>query len=154
MPPESTETAYMALIPIGILARRTGCNIETIRFYEKIGVLPKPRRTESGRRVYGQELVQRLTFVRRTRELGFTLEEVRALLKLADAQDVPCSEVKDMAILHRNDIKTKIADLRRMQKGLDTLIAQCQAGDQSGCPLIETLFSQTEPVTSSHYVHA
>ncbi|WP_234729553.1 MerR family transcriptional regulator [Acidocella facilis] len=134
------------LIPIGVLARRTRCNIETIRFYEKIGVLPPPRRTESGRRVYGQYLVQRLTFVRRTRELGFTLEDVRALLKLADARDVPCSEVKHMAIVHRDDIKAKIADLQTMQKVLDTLIGQCQAGDQPGCPLIETLFRQTKPV--------
>jgi MerR family mercuric resistance operon transcriptional regulator len=145
MRPEITEIADTALIPIGILASLTGCNIETIRFYEKIGVLPKPRRTQSGRRVYGQDLVQRLTFIRRTRELGFTLDEVRALLRLADARDDHCSEVKDKAILHREDVKTKIADLRRMQKVLDTLIAQCQAGDQSGCPLIETLFRQTKP---------
>lgn len=82
MRPEITGTADTALIPIGSLASRTGCNIETIRFYEKIGVLPKPRRTESGRRVYGQDLVQRLTFIRRTRELGFTLDEVRALLRV------------------------------------------------------------------------
>ncbi|MBU6420119.1 MAG: MerR family DNA-binding protein, partial [Proteobacteria bacterium] len=79
------------------------------------------------------------------RELGFNLDEVRALLGLADARDVPCSEVKDMAIEHREDIKTKIADLRRMQKVLDTLITQCQAGDQPGCPLIETLFRHTNP---------
>ena len=143
---EITETADTALFPIGILARQTGCNIETIRFYEKIGVLPKPRRTESGRRVYGQDLVQRLTFIRRTRELGFTLDEVRALMRLADARDVPCSEAKDMAIAHRDDITAKIADLRRMQKVLGTLIAQCQAGDQPGCPLIETLFRQADPV--------
>lgn len=131
-------------ITIGVLARRTGCNIETVRFYEKIGVLPKPRRTESGRRVYGEHLVRRLTFIRRARELGFTLDEVRALLRLADARDVPCSEVKDMAIEHREDIQARIADLRRMQKVLDTLIAQCQADDQPGCPLIETLFSHTD----------
>ncbi len=140
---EVIETAS-PLIPIGGLARRTHCNIETIRFYEKIGVLPKPQRTESGRRVYAQDLVQRLTFIRRTRELGFTLDEVRALLKLADARDIPCSDVKDLAIVHLDDIKAKINDLLRMQKVLDTLIAQCQAGDQPGCPLIETLFRQTE----------
>lgn len=134
-------------ITIGVLARRTGCNVETIRFYEKIGVLPKPRRTESGRRIYGEDLVRRMTFIRRARELGFTLDEIRALLRLADARHVPCSEVKDMAIGHRADIQAKVADLRRMQSVLDTLIAQCQAGDQSGCPLIETLFSHTAGVT-------
>jgi MerR family mercuric resistance operon transcriptional regulator len=133
------------LISIGVLARRTGCHIETIRFYEKIGILPKPRRTESGRRVYGPDQVRRLSFIRRTRELGFTLDEVRALLRLANARDVPCSEVKGMAIAHRADIKAKIADLRKLQKVLDALITECEAGDQSSCPLIETLFSRTEP---------
>ncbi|MBU6355761.1 MAG: helix-turn-helix domain-containing protein [Rhodospirillales bacterium] len=132
-------------ITIGVLAQRTGCNIETIRFYEKIGVLPKARRTEGGRRIYGEDFVRRLTFIRRARELGFTLDEVRALLRLADARDVPCSEVKDMAIGHRADIQAKVADLRRMKKVLDTLIAQCQAGDQPGCPLIETLFGHIDP---------
>ena len=127
------------LIPIGALAARTRCNIETIRFYEKIGVLPKPARTEGGHRAYGSAHVERLTFVRRARELGFTLDEVRALLRLADARDVPCAEVKDVAVAHLAEVKTKIADLHAMQKALTALIAQCNAGDQSGCPLIETL---------------
>lgn len=144
MRPQASARADTSLISIGVLSRRTGCHIETIRFYEKIGILPKPRRTESGRRVYGPELVRRLSFIRRTRELGFTLDEVRALLRLADARDVPCSEVRDMAVAHRADIQAKIADLRKLKKVLDTLIAECEAGDQSSCPLIETLFSDAE----------
>ena len=131
------------LIPIGALAARTRCNIETIRFYEKIGVLSKPTRTEGGHRAYGPAHVERLTFVRRARELGFTLDEVRALLRLAEASDVPCGEVKDLATIHRTGVETKIADLRAMQKALTALIAQCDArgdaADQPGCPLIETL---------------
>ena len=131
------------LILIGALAQQTRCNIETIRFYEKIGVLPKPARTEGGHRVYGRAHVERLTFVRRARELGFTLDEVRALLRLAEAADVPCAEVKDLAATHLAGVRTKIADLRAMQKALTTLIAECDlrgdAADLPGCPLIEAL---------------
>ena len=131
------------LIPIGALAARTRCNVETIRFYEKIGVLEKPARTEGGHRAYARAHVERLTFVRRARELGFTLDEVRALLGLAEASDVPCAEVKRLATTHLVEVRTKIADLRAMQKALTALIAQCNArgdaDDQLGCPLIETL---------------
>ena len=131
------------MIPIGALAVRTRCNVETIRFYEKIGVLKKPARTEGGHRAYGGSHVERLTFVRRARELGFTLDEVRALLRLAEGRDVPCTEVKDLAATHLAEVRTKIADLRAMQKALTSLIAQCDArGDadgQLGCPLIAAL---------------
>lgn len=131
------------LIPIGALARRTRCNIETIRFYEKIGVLEKPARTEGGHRAYDRGHVERLTFVRRARELGFTLDEVRALLRLAEARDVPCAAVKDLAATHLAEVMAKIADLRAMRKALAALIAQCDtrgdAADRPGCPLIETL---------------
>ena len=135
----AASSAEGPLIPIGALAARTRCNIETIRFYEKIGVLEKPARTEGGHRAYGRSHAERLIFVRRARALGFTLDKVRALLRLAAASDVPCAEVKDLAATHLADVKTKIADLRAMQKALTTLIAQCDAGDQPGCPLIETL---------------
>lgn len=131
------------LIPIGALARRTRVNIETIRFYEKIGVLPKPARTEGGHRVYGTAHAERLIFIRRARELGFTLDEVRDLLHLADAPETPCDEVKAVAVAHLADVKTKIADLRAMQKALTTLVAQCNAGNQAGCPIIETLLEKT-----------
>ncbi len=137
--PSPAAGAVGPLIPIGALATRTRCNIETIRFYEKIGMLPKPARTEGGHRAYGSGHVERLTFVRRARELGFTLEEVRALLRLAEASDVPCAEVKGVAVTHLAEVKTKISALRAMQKALTTLIARCDAGDQTGCPLIETM---------------
>ncbi|MDE2580207.1 MAG: helix-turn-helix domain-containing protein [Rhodospirillales bacterium] len=131
------------MIPIGALAARTRCNIETIRFYEKIGVLPKPARTEGGHRVYGRAHVERLTFIRRARELGFTLDEVRALLQLAAASEVPCAAVKDLAAAHLAAVRTKIADLRAMQKALTGLIGQCDVrgdtADQPGCPLVEAL---------------
>jgi MerR family mercuric resistance operon transcriptional regulator len=143
----SAAGAEGPLIPIGALAARTRCNIETIRFYEKIGVLEKPARTEGGHRAYARAHVERLTFIRRARELGFTLDEVRALLQLAAASDVPCAEVKDLAATHLAGVRTKIADLGAMQKALTALIAQCDArgdgADQPGCPLIETLLTST-----------
>lgn len=127
------------MIPIGALARRTRCNIETIRFYERAGVLPKPARTEGGHRAYSRSHVERLTFIRRARDLGFTLEEVRALLQLAEAPDAPCADVKQLAAAHLAVLRTKIADLRAMQKALMALTARCDAARQPGCPLIETL---------------
>ena len=131
------------LIPIGALAARTRCQIETIRFYEKIGVLGKPARTEGGHRAYGPAHVERLTFIRRARELGFALDQVRALLRLAEAADVPCAEVKDLAAIHLAEVRRKIADLRAMQTALTGLIGQCDAHDaaaeEPGCPLIEAL---------------
>jgi MerR family mercuric resistance operon transcriptional regulator len=91
-------------VPIGRVARQTGCDIDTIRFYEKIGVLRRPRRTESGRRVYDSAEIARLTFICRARELGFSLHEVRGLLSLAEEKERPCEDVKQAAICHRRDV--------------------------------------------------
>lgn len=133
------ETAVGPLILIGVLAKRTRCNIETIRFYEKAGVLPKPARTEGGHRVYSPAHVARLTFIRRTRELGFTLAEVRSLLHLVDESDRPCHEVKAIADTHLVAVKGKIADLRAMKTVLKDLVAKCDTGNELNCPLIEAL---------------
>jgi len=130
--------SWAAHLPIGELSRRTGCNIETIRYYEKIGVLPPPRRTEGGHRIYGADHVRRLSFVCRARGLGFTLEEVRALLRL-DEQGQPCAEVKEVAVAHLTEVRSKVADLRAMEAALEILVSRCAEGEKSGCPLIEAL---------------
>ena len=126
-------------IPIGELSRRTGCNIETIRYYERIGVLPPPRR--NGRyRSFDADDVARLVFVRRARELGFTLDEVRALLKLAAAGDRgTCAEVREISVAHLSDVRARIADLRAMERVLAAAVRQCDSGQQPGCPLIDAL---------------
>jgi MerR family mercuric resistance operon transcriptional regulator len=126
-------------IPIGELSRRTGCNIETIRYYERIGVLPPPRR--NGRyRSFSASDGARLVFVRRARELGFTLDEVRALLKLAAADDRgTCTEVREISVTHLSDVRARIADLRAMERVLAAAVRQCDAGQQPGCPLIDAL---------------
>src|SRR5688572_3513800 len=106
------------------VAKRTGCNLETVRYYEKVGLLPEPPRTQGGHRAYGAEHERRLRFVLRARELGFTLDEVRALLRLVDERNAPCSEVRDVAAAHLRDIQKKIADLRCMERVLKNTVAQ------------------------------
>ena len=126
--------------PIGELSRRTGVNIETIRYYERIKMLPAPPRTASGRRVYGPAETRTLAFIRRSRELGFTLDEVRALLALSakNGQDA-CAEVRGLAASHLKEVRAKIADLRAMELVLADAVRRCDAGEAPGCPLIETL---------------
>jgi MerR family mercuric resistance operon transcriptional regulator len=127
-------------LPIGELSRRTGVNIETIRYYERIGMLPAPPRTVSGRRIYGPAETRILAFIRRSRELGFTLEEIRALLVLsAGSGQGACAEVRDLAAGHLAEVRAKIADLRAMESVLADAVRHCDTGEASGCPIIDTL---------------
>lgn len=124
---------------IGELARSTGTKVETIRFYEKVGLLPAPDRTEGNYRDYSQSHLARLSFVRRARDLGFTLDQVRALLTLADDRDQPCSAVDVVAREHLGQIDQKIADLQALRRELGGLISQCGQGAISDCRIIEAL---------------
>lgn len=126
-------------VPIGIVAGRSGCGIETIRFYEKAGVLPRARRTQSGRRVYDDRDVARITFIRRARELGFSLNEVRGLLALAEGNGGICEKVQSIALRHLDEIAAKLSDLITMQTVLNALAARCAQGEDTSCPLIDTL---------------
>lgn len=127
-------------IAIGELSRRTGCNIETIRYYERVGLLPAPARR--GRyRHYGTEDVGRLAFVRQARELGFTLDEVRALLGLAAGGGGACAEVREIAATHLAEVRAKVADLNAMELVLADAVRRCDAGETPGCPLIGVLAS-------------
>ncbi len=119
--------------------RTGGCNIETIRFYERIGILAKPPRTKGGFRVYRQDHLKRLTFVRRSRELGFSLDEVRELLRLVDGGHSTCAEVKMIALSHLKDIRRKIPDLQRLERTLADLAARCTGRKVPNCPIIEAL---------------
>lgn len=125
-------------IAIGELSRRTRCNIETIRYYERIGLLP--RAVRRGRyRAYGAVDVERLHFVRRARELGFTLDGIRALLGIATADAVSCDDAREIAALHLKQVRARIADLKRMEHVLADTVRACNSGDHAGCPLINTL---------------
>lgn len=124
--------------PIGVLSRLTGVNIETIRYYERITLLAAPPRTEGGRRVYGPVQVQTLKFIRRSRELGFTLDEIRNLLSLAEGSHA-CGEVKAAAVAHLKGVRRKIADLRRMERTLARTADLCEGGDATHCPILDVL---------------
>lgn len=124
---------------IGVLSKRTGCNIETIRYYERIGLLPAPPRTQGGHRLYGEAHFERLTFVRRSRELGFTLDDVRGLLRLVDGGHYTCAEVRDVTLQHLGEIRSKVADLRRLERVLKEMAAQCTGDDVPECPVIDAL---------------
>ena len=126
-------------LPIGALSKQTGCNIETIRYYEKAGLLPTPARSPAGYRRYVSTHLRRLIFVRRARALGFSIEEIRTLLKLVDERKRPCAEVRGVAGVHLKDVQTKIADLRAMERVLRETVAKCASARSPDCPLIESL---------------
>ena len=128
----------------GELAQRSGCNIETVRFYERLGLLPAPPRTASGHRAYAREHLKRLTFIRRSRELGFTLEEIRGLLGLVDGGDWTCAEVRAMTLEHLADVQSKIADLQKLALILGDMAAQCDGGAVPECPIVDALLEAHE----------
>ena len=139
--------AALNALPIGELSRRTGCNIETIRYYERIGLLPPPARR--GRyRSYAPQDVARLGFVRRSRELGFTIEEVRTLLALAAGGHASCTEARNLAASHLSDVRARLSDLHRMERVLTAAVRACDAGDSAGCPLIDTLTAEQPAATA------
>ena len=132
--------AQRAGIQIGELARRSRCNVETIRYYERIALLPAPPRSSARYRLYEAPDVRRLSFVRRARELGFTLDQARTLLALSskDGRDA-CAEVHNLASEHLADVRAKIADLRAMERILSDAVRRCVAGEPPGCPIIDAL---------------
>ena len=121
------------------LARKTGCNLETIRYYETVGLLPPPPRAANGYRVYSPDLTQRLRFILRARDIGFSMEETRSLLALTDSGTQTCAEVKHKTEVHLEDVRAKIADLRRMERILANAAARCSGGEVPECPVLEAL---------------
>jgi MerR family transcriptional regulator, mercuric resistance operon regulatory protein len=126
-------------MPIGELSRLCGVNIETIRYYEKIKILPAPLRTETGHRVYGPNETRMLAFICRGRELGFTLDQIRALLNLGGPGKASCAEVREIANHHIEDIRTKINDLSKLERLLRKTVAQCTGGEAPDCPVLDIL---------------
>lgn len=128
----------VTMIAIGELSRLTGCNIETIRYYERIGILPQAERR--GRyRSYARVDTERLSFVRRARELGFTLEEIRALLGIATTGQVSCAEAREIAASHLANVRARLSDLRKMERVLASTVRACDTDGNAGCPLIDCL---------------
>ena len=126
-------------LSIGALSKATGTTVETIRWYERVGVLPAPARTVGNYRSYGPAHLERLSFVRRARDLGFTLDQVRELLRLADARGRQCDAVDRVAREHLEEVERKIADLEALRRELQDLIGQCRHGTVNECRIIEAL---------------
>lgn len=126
-------------LSIGELSKRTGVNIETIRYYERIELLPAPPRTPGGRRSYAEGHARVLTFIRRGRELGFPIDDIRTLLALADPQETPCAEVEKVARAHLENVRLKIADLTKLEQALSDAVVQCPGADAPSCPVLEVL---------------
>lgn len=126
-------------IAIGALARATGTKTVTIRYYERIGLLPRPSRTAANYRSYGHSELARLSFIRRARALGFSIDQVSALLELSDCREKSCTSVDALAQAHLASIDSKIADLRALRRELADLIRQCRLGTIADCRILEAL---------------
>jgi len=126
--------------PIGEMSKRSGVNIETIRYYERIGIMPKPDRTAGGNRQYNHDQLKRLSFIKTSRDLGFSIDEIRALLEMVDRQDFTCGEVHTLTVGHLASVREKIKGLRKLEDALSGMAAECSQGDVPDCPIIETLF--------------
>jgi Cu(I)-responsive transcriptional regulator len=133
---------------IGDLGKATGTKVETIRYYERIGLLPKPARTAGNYRVYGEDALGWLSFIRRARDLGFTIEQVRELMALSHQGERSCAAVDAIARTHLNEVKRKLGDLRALERELTALIDQCTHETIAECRIIEALApsgSEDEP---------
>ena len=131
-----------SMLSIGALAKQTGCKVETIRYYERIGLMPPPPRTPAGRRLFDDSHVRRLSFVRRSRELGFALEKVRTLLKLVDGGHYTCEEVQSITLNHIADLRCRISDLEKLAGTLEQMAGECSGGTIPECPIVDALLRQ------------
>ncbi|MDA8248616.1 MAG: helix-turn-helix domain-containing protein [Rhodospirillales bacterium] len=141
----TTGAAYA----IGDLARQTGTKVETIRWYERDGIMPAPVRTAGGHRLYTQAHLDRLAFIRHARELGFPLDGVRGLLRLADDPERPCGEADTIARAHLAAVQGRIARLQALEAELSRMIAACGRGRVAECRIIEVLADQSH----THCLH-
>ena len=126
-------------VTIGKLAGTSGVNLETVRYYERIGLIPEPGRTRSGYRSYGSEHVRRLSFIRRARELGFSIEEIRNLLALDQPSLASCADVRALTMVHLDGVRAKIADLQRLENILADTVEKCSGAVTPTCPVLDML---------------
>ena len=126
-------------LTIGQAAREAGCKVQTLRYYEDLGLLPKPARTRGNQRVYGAEHLKRLAFIRHARELGFPLEAIRELLALGARPEQSCAEADAIARAHLAEVERKIEALTALRGELKRMVAHCRRGRISDCRVIEVL---------------
>ncbi len=137
---DSVQSELRPRVTIGVLSEKTGVHIETIRYYEKEGILPRPARSPGGHRLYTEDDIKRLFFVRRSRELGFSIKEINSLLSLVQIGEYTCAAVHDLTVQHAAEINQKIMDLQKMEHVLLDMAAECNRGDIPECPIVDTLF--------------
>jgi Cu(I)-responsive transcriptional regulator len=133
----------MSEITIGKVAKITGCKVQTIRYYEQIGLLPEPARSEGNQRLYNQDTVKRLTFIRHARDLGFSLQVVRNLLDLTDDPEKPCDEATEIVISQLEHIDKRIRQLTSLKEEMRRMLNSCKGGVVSDCRIIEVLYDHS-----------
>ena len=127
------------IFPIGAISKHSGVNIETIRYYERIKMLARPPRTTSGHRMYDANDLRTLVFIRRSRELGFSLNEIRALLRLSSPDKASCREVREIATHHLQHIRAKLSDLKKLERLLAKTVSKCSGKTAPDCPVLDIL---------------
>ncbi len=137
-------------LSIGHLARETGCKVQTIRYYETIGLMPAPARTAGNQRRYGRRHVDRLAFIRHARELGFSLEAIRSLMSLADDPDQPCEAADQIARIQLVQVESRIERLQALKTELERMIEQCRGGRIADCRVIEVLADHAQCLHPDH----
>lgn len=137
-------------VAIGGLAAATGVKVPTIRYYEGVGLLPKPSRTDSNRRLYNEDAISRLRFIRHARELGFEIDDIRQLLRLADEPNRPCREVDAIAKRHVAEIESRMTRLAALRAEICRMIDECARDKVSQCRIIEVLSNHGECLNESH----
>src|SRR5690606_33151970 len=138
------------MLAIGAVASRTGIKIPTIRFHEQEGLIEAPARTDSGRRLYSDEDVRRLSFIRHARDLGFELDDIRSLLDLSDQPDRTCADVDQIARLHLSEVEARIERLRALKRGLTRIVSSCACGRTAECRIIEALADHGQCEAPTH----
>lgn len=135
---------------IGALAKRAGYAVQTLRYFEEIGLMPPAPRTEGGQRRYGDKELRRLLFIKHARDLGFSLDAVRSLLQLAAHPDAPCEAADALAAVHLQEVDDKIARLQAMREELARMVEACSGGRISECRVIDVLADHGKCLHETH----
>ena len=142
------------MLSIGTLSRRTGTKVQTIRYYEQIGLMPEPGRTEGNQRRYGNAELDRLSFVRHARQLGFTLEAIRELLDLSDNPSQSCAEADSIARRQLRQVELRLARLEALRTELERMVHECSGGQTADCRVLEVLRDHSECLTEHEKIGA
>ncbi len=140
------------MLTIGNLAKRTGTKVQTIRYYEQIGLMPEPGRTEGGQRRYAEAELDRLSFIRHSRQLGFSLDVIRELLDLSDHPDRPCQEADGIARRQLKQVERRMARLEALRTELQRMVHECSGGKTADCRVLEVLRDHSECLTDHEQI--